>query len=214
MNNCKLCQHPLPPDNLQFEKDKRHYFFCSTCFLIQVTPQEYPSREQAIKRYNHHIKGAGNKGHIHFLHQAINPTLPFMSSGNKCLDYGCGPVPTLPCILSPLGFFCDIFDPYYNFSQEKETCVHHVFCLETAEHFFEPNKEFEHLFELILPGGTLTLMTEWYENLEQFSTWSYKRDITHVVFYHQKTMEYIANRYKVPLVYSDHERVAVFKKNL
>jgi hypothetical protein len=38
-------------------------------------------------------------------------------------------------------------------------------------------------------------MTEPYTSQIDFKAWHYKNDITHVIFYHSKTLEYLKNKF-------------------
>ena len=65
-------------------------------------------------------------------------------------------------------------------------------CTETAEHFYEPNKEFMRLDSLLEKGGWLGVMTNFYNDSIDFEDWYYRKDPTHVVFYTEQTLEVIA----------------------
>src|SRR5436190_869315 len=54
---------------------------------------------------------------------------------------------------------------------------------------------------LVRPGGVFAVMTSFYEDAESFAPWWYKRDITHVCFYHEMTMQWVArtNRWALDL---------------
>ncbi|MCH8053125.1 MAG: methyltransferase domain-containing protein, partial [Planctomycetes bacterium] len=76
-------------------------------------------------------------------------------------------------------------------SQVLDRSYDFVTCTETAEHFFEPGKEFEKLNGLVQPGGWLAVMTELFRD-QVFVDWRYVRDETHVAFYRQRTMQWNA----------------------
>jgi len=81
-------------------------------------------------------------------------------------------------------YFSDIFSKKYDF----------ITCTETAEHFFDPYKEFNVLDGLLVSGGWLGVMTCFLTDEELFGNWHYRRDPTHVVFYAEKTFEVIASQ--------------------
>ena len=71
----------------------------------------------------------------------------------------------------------DIYDPFFFpnldvFSKKYEF----ITCTETAEHFYDPHKEFINIDDMLLNNGWVGLMT------------------THVVFYSEKTFEVIADQ--------------------
>jgi hypothetical protein len=62
------------------------------------------------------------------------------------------------------------------------------------EHFHRPRKEFEKLYDLLLQNGKLYCMTDMFNETKNFDTWYYKNDHTHVFFYHEKTIAWIAEK--------------------
>ena len=58
--------------------------------------------------------------------------------------------------------------------------------------------------------GTLGVMTAFRPPKEQFSSWYYKNDLTHVRFFTPKTFEYIADILNMQIVYID-DGVVIFK---
>ena len=69
-----------------------------------------------------------------------------------------------------------------------------ITCTETAEHFYDPFKEFNTLNDLLKPGGWLGVMTSFLTSDEMFENWYYRRDPTHVTFYCEKTFQVIASQ--------------------
>ena len=67
-----------------------------------------------------------------------------------------------------------------------------ITCTETAEHFYDPFKEFNILNDLLIAGGWLGLMTCFMTDDSLFENWQYRKDPTHVVFYTRETLEVIA----------------------
>jgi hypothetical protein len=127
------------------------------------------------------------------------------------LDYGCGPTPTLGGLLKAHGLHCENYDPYF-FPAFPGKQFGYIFATEVVEHFFNPGDEFKQLSELLIPGGILTIMTEPWVSVEGFAEWHYATDITHVCFYHAKTIEYICTRYGFETLNKDTPRVTVLRK--
>ena len=82
-----------------------------------------------------------------------------------------------------------IFDLRYDF----------ITCTEVIEHVHEPFRVFEKLFNLLVPGGVLALMTGICDaDIErEFSGWHYHRDCTHICFYRPQTLDWIAQKFQV-----------------
>jgi hypothetical protein len=213
MNDCILCGQRILNDNWTFQGDPRYYWPCDHCGLVQVDAVFLPDEQKAVKRYLLHEQDAGSEGHIRHLRKALEPSLPYLSEGMTCLDYGCGPVPVLSGLLKNYGFACDNYDPSFGFLVEESCRYDFVFCLETAEHFMSPGQTWIHLLGKVKPRGFLTLMTERYRDKEQFGHWYYKRDFTHTNFYHQSTIQWLASAHSLDMRYDDGERVTVFNKN-
>lgn len=212
MNSCVLCQHPQTGPTLSFPDDKRTYIRCSNCNLIRVDESFLLTSDREKERYLHHLSDAGSEGHKQHLKHALSPALSFISPLSRCLDFGCGPKPVLRDLLAQSGILCDSYDLYFFPSLQPNIRYDHIFCLETAEHLFDPRREFTLIHQLLKPGGHVTFMTEWYHNPEDMKDWYYKRDYTHVIFFHEKTWAYISQTFRWQTVYSDQKRVIIFKK--
>jgi SAM-dependent methyltransferase len=144
--------------------------------------------------------------------QAITPALPYLKADMLGLDYGCGPTPTLAELLENQGLHCENFDPYF-YPAFPEYQFDFIFSTEVVEHFYQPEHSFQRMTDLLLPGGILTIMTEPWVTLENFSEWHYAKDNTHVSFYHTKTISFIAKRYGLEILNNESPRVTVLRKN-
>jgi cyclopropane fatty-acyl-phospholipid synthase-like methyltransferase len=67
-----------------------------------------------------------------------------------------------------------------------------VTCTEVVEHLHHPARTFQRLDSLLAPGGLLAVMTCFQTDDARFANWHYRRDPTHVVFYKQATLEWLA----------------------
>ena len=87
-----------------------------------------------------------------------------------------------------------------------------ITCTETAEHFFNPKKEFDLINSLLNKGGWLGVMTSFLTTSEVFDSWYYRRDPTHVVFYAEETFDVIAQQrnWHCEIITKD---VVLFNKN-
>lgn len=208
--SCPLCHTPNAGIAVK-GPDKRAYWQCPCCWLIYVSQQHYPNLEDEKKRYEVHQNTIENEGYVQFLNQAITPTLSLLQTGNKGLDYGCGPHPTLSQLIKQHGFECDNYDPFF-FPQAPQPPYDFIFATECIEHFFFPLRDFTQIKEWLKTGGYLTILTAMWQSHEQFANWSYARDFTHVCFYHTSTMDFIAKEMGFSIVMNDGKRVCVFKK--
>ena len=190
---CPLCSSLAEKSHLGGPQG-RGYLLCPDCKLIFMESAFLPTRAAEEERYKAHQNGPQDAGYVAFLNQAINPALPYLNNTMHGLDYGCGPNPTLSGLLLSHGLQCENYDPIF-FPAFPDHCFDFIFATEVAEHFFHPAEELNRISKLLLPGGILTLMTEHWSSLEGFAEWYYAKDMTHVCFYHSKTIEYICSQY-------------------
>jgi hypothetical protein len=174
----------------------RTYLDCADCRLVFVDPLHRPSAEAERAHYGTHQNDPVDAGYRGFLDRLRAPLAARLAPGAEGLDYGAGPAPTLSRMLQERGFATAVYDPFF----APDAAVlgrsyDFVTCTETAEHFHAPGDEFARLDALLLPGGWLGVMTETMDDTRDFGTWRYARDPTHVCFYREQTMAWIADRY-------------------
>ena len=189
--NCIVCKNNLV--NIFLMIDNKTYFECKKCYAKYLDKKHYIDTESEKKHYLKHENYIEDKKYQKFLSRLYNPLKKRLSKHDKGLDFGCGYCPTLAHMIKSDGFEIDIFDPY--FFPNKEIFFKKydfITCTETAEHFFNPYKEFNLLSDLINESGWLGIMTCFYNKEISFKNWHYRRDPTHVVFYSAETFEFIA----------------------
>lgn len=176
--------------------DSRTYWRCDACHLTFLSAESYLSPDDELARYLLHENSPEDCRYRQFLSRLTDHLIPKLQPGARGLDFGSGPGPTLSVMLEEVGFCMDLYDPY--FAPDTAPLEHtydFITCTETVEHFYQPAKEF-HLFDRLLRnGGLLGIMTEMLESDENFANWWYHREPTHVCFYKQETMAWIATRY-------------------
>ncbi|HEX9740871.1 MAG TPA: class I SAM-dependent methyltransferase [Ignavibacteriaceae bacterium] len=192
-------------------RDKRFYFRCEKCSLIFVPEIFFPSRKAEKSRYLEHYNSIEDSGYVNFLNRAISPALKYLNPEMIGLDYGCGYEPVLSQLLRRQHIECDNYDPLFGFKPSRGN-YDFVFSTECFEHFHQPSLEIDNIIKLLNPGGYLCIMTERWETLERFNTWYYKRDPTHVSFFHLKTFEYIIQSFGLVEMYRDRNRIIILKK--
>jgi SAM-dependent methyltransferase len=207
---CTLCgsSHPFL---IECDNDSRVYYACPDCDLIFTDPKFHLSPEEEIARYSEHNNGIEHSGYVEFLNRAIQPVMSYLTKEMTGLDYGCGPTPTLSRLLQREGITCFDYDPLFGFAH-PQTQYDFIFATECFEHFFHPGKEFNSINSLLKPGGYLAVMTEQYESLDSFKTWYYKRDKTHVSFFHRNSFLYLCKTFGYTIHWQDRNRVIVLQK--
>lgn len=208
--SCSLCgsttNHKLSPDN-----DSRYYFHCLNCQLIFVHPDFHLPRDKEKSRYMLHDNAINNEGYVSFLKKAIDPMIGFIRPGMDGLDYGCGPAPVLSQILAQKNIRCHNYDPVFGIEHPMQS-YDFIFATECFEHFYFPAEEIRKIVNLLRPEGYLAVMTNLWDSTERFNTWYYKRDPTHVSFFHRDSLAYIMQKHELTQAHCDNDRVIIFKK--
>ncbi len=186
-------------------------FQCGNCHLAYTNPDFYPDYESERERYNLHYNKPEDERYRSFLNRAVLPTLPYLTTGLKALDYGCGSGPTIQFLLREKEISCSNFDPIF-YPEFPQTTFDVIFATECVEHFHHPLIDFQKICSLLRTNGILTIMTHPYQKLEEFPNWYYTKDPTHVVFYHPKTFAFIESEFGLNILATPEERVYIFRK--
>lgn len=210
-STCPLCSTQQVLSFAQL-RDKE-YFRCEVCRLAYLLPQYFVTAEAARAHYRTHQNNPEDSGYRAFLSRLSVPLVRHLNAGAQGLDYGSGPGPTLSVMLEEQGFAMEIYDPFF---APNAGVLHRTYdfitCTETAEHFHAPREEFARFDRLLRPGGWLAVMTEMMQDGCDFEKWYYRRDPTHVCFYSQVTMNWIANHFCWTVEFP-HRNVALFRKS-
>ncbi len=192
--DCPACETPAPRFFLR--ADARDYWRCSACEATFLDPAMLPDRAAEQAEYRLHRNDPDDAAYRQFLHRLAAPLLERLPPARRGLDFGCGPGPALAAMLREAGhsmalydpFFCDdrgVLDDRYDF----------ISCSETIEHFHRPAAEFRRFDRMLVPGGWLALMTSFQNDDAKFANWHYRRDPTHVVFFREATLRYLARQF-------------------
>lgn len=176
--------------------DSKIYWRCDVCHLTFLSSDAYLSPADELARYLLHENSPEDCRYRDFLSRLTNYLIPKLKPGAKGLDFGSGPGPTLSVMLEEVGFAMDIYDPYFApDAAPLGRTYDFITCTETVEHFRHPAEEFHRFDQMLRHSGWLGIMTEMLESDEGFANWWYHTEPTHVCFYKQETMAWIAARY-------------------
>jgi hypothetical protein len=193
---CSLCGADCEP----FHTDQRRaYWRCRTCMLVQVPPVWHlaPTAERAI--YDLHENQLEEPGYRRFLSRMAEPLTERLTSGAEGLDFGCGPAPALAAMLGEKGMRVSLYDLYYHPDTAVFKRSWDFTATEVVEHLARPGEELERLWSCLQPGGWLGIMTKRVIDLEAFSRWHYKNDLTHICFFSDETFRWLAARWTAEL---------------
>jgi SAM-dependent methyltransferase len=188
------------------------YFRCENCKLVFADPAERLSPDQEKKRYDQHENDPNDPDYRDFLNQLFEPLNHLLPSGSTGLDYGSGPGPALSIMFEEAGHTMSIFDPFYdNDTSVLNQTYDFITATETAEHFYNPAREFNKLWSMLKPGGYLGIMTLLLPDTGSFHKWHYTNDDTHVTFYAKNTFRWIAKTFSADLTFHGN-RVIIMRK--
>ena len=194
-------------------KDKKTYWQCSCCSVKFLDQAFFIDEDTEKARYLEHQNEIGDPAYLKFLSKLSKPFKTKLKSDDHGLDFGCGHGPALAEMFKADGYSIDLYDPFFYPNKEVFSNKYNfITCTETAEHFFNPNREFKTLDSILAPGGWLGVMTTFLTEDKSFENWYYRRDPTHVVFYAEQTFEVIAeqNNWQLEIPAKD---IALFCKN-
>ena len=192
---CPLC-NGTEPRHLQIPEPSI-YFACPACDLHFLHPDQRLSADKERSRYLLHENSLTDIGYQIFVKPLFDEIVRHFPRTSIGLDFGSGHSPVLAELLKQRGYSIQLYDPF--FCPNPGALDHKydfVVACEVAEHFFEPASEFIRLRRLVKDGGSLFLMTLLVEPQKQdFTSWYYRKDPTHVVFYSANTIRWIAQRF-------------------
>lgn len=209
---CPLCR---VEDAILYHRDKRRsYFHCNNCSLVFVPSEYHLSSIEEKAEYDLHQNDSGDRGYRKFLSRLADPLLERIKQGQRGLDFGCGPGPTLSVMFEEAGFSMGIYDPvYFNDLTVLQKRYDFITSTEVVEHFRDPQQMFFTLFNMVKPGGILAIMTKMVISEDAFKKWHYTHDLTHISFFSRNTFEFIARKYSAELEFVDSD-VLFFTKSI
>jgi SAM-dependent methyltransferase len=215
-HQCPLCQSNQVGEYLrdtQFIGGRRDYFSCNQCALIFVTPNCHLSTSEERARYTTHKNSPQDVGYVKFLKQLTDPLKAHLHSESCGLDYGCGPGPAIDAIYKEEDIKVFNYDPYFkNDKALLNKTYDFVVCTEVFEHLRNPYEDIKRITNLVKPGGFIGVMTLLYKDEEDFKTWWYRKDNTHIMFYTKKTFQWINKHFNLEVLKIE-ARVVIFQKN-
>jgi hypothetical protein len=206
--NCLLCSHVA---------DEFHgaAFKCAHCGFVFKNPLNFLSAEEDVTRYSLHNNNSEDPGYQKFLNKLLIPLENFLPEKFSSLDFGCGPGPTLSGLLKNKGGTVFNYDPiFFNDKSVLQSRYNVVTATEVVEHFKTPDLDWDLLVSLVLPGGLLGIMTQFLNEDIDYDKWWYKNDPTHIGFYNEKSVSYLASKYQLEIIYNDKISVVLFRKKI
>lgn len=192
---------------------KRNLKHCLNCDLIFVPPAHHPTLEEELHRYRQHQNSFDNPGYVKMLSDVLTLIRQFGLGPDKSnlLDFGCGPEPVFVDLCRQAGFNAFGYDSHFQQEFPKKSPFEVISAIEVWEHFRSPAREIRFLLSYLAPGGLLAVRTLLHGGEKNISSWWYARDNTHLSFYSQQTMNWIAENFGLDQLFSDGEKLLLFK---
>lgn len=184
-----------------FHRDEhRDYQRCERCLLVFVPSTYFLSLQEEKACYDHHQNCPENVDYRIFLGRLFHPLKEKLASGATGLDFGSGPGPTLSVMLQEAGFSTAIYDPFYAPDESVlDNEYDFITTSEVIEHLHRPRIDLQRIWSILKPGGWLAVMTKRVRDAQAFSTWHYKNDPTHVIFFSKATFAWLAEQWSATL---------------
>lgn len=195
--SCPLCESP---DLKVFDRDKfRSYHLCATCQLISVPRTELISPDEEKARYDLH-ENDGNEEYRTYLSGVADLLLPRIEASSSGLDFGCGKSLLMEKILEGHGHTVESYDLYFHPKDSVlEKKFDFILLSEVIEHLANPRDVMTDLRSRLNEGGKIFLKTKLYPpDLLAFSSWSYKRDRTHIQFFNYDSLKKLGEIIDLP----------------
>ncbi len=196
MIRCPLChcaEHALYAHHKTSE-----YRLCSVCSLLFLLPSSYLNAQDEKCRYDLHTNSSDDLGYRKYLTKVLNPVKERVQEGAFGLDFGSGPGPTLSRMFEEEGYKMNIYDHFYAKDENVlEQKYDFITSTEVIEHLYDPRTVLDRLISMLKPQGLLTVLTQVYPSIDEFTSWYYKNDPTHVCFFSLETMKYLEKKWKV-----------------
>lgn len=190
------------------------YYCCSNCELISKDEDHIISQTDELEIYNNHQNSIEDPKYVEYFYRFLNDAVfPYTTSGKQGLDFGSGPSPVLAQILSRNhDYQMDIYDLFYAPERVYEGQKYDlVTSTEVVEHLENPIEYFGLFSKLLKPDGILAIMTSFHQNDDlAFLDWHYIRDRSHISFYTPRTMEFIATKVGLKIIYTDSIQYTTF----
>jgi hypothetical protein len=206
--HCKICERENHP--LKNNQTSIHYHYCKHCDLISKDDALYLPKELEKKRYDTHNNS--DESYQKYFTRLINDFIKPLDI-QTILDFGSGPYPMLYHLLKDQ-YNLNHYDPiYHNDLRYQDQKYDLIVLSEVLEHMYNPRVELTRLIGLLHKNGYLLIQTQFRTmSVEDFFSWWYTRDETHVSFYNMKTFEVIKDIFHLEIIKTNQKDIILLKK--
>lgn len=192
---CRLCNSIMEP----FTAGGLLYGDCPVCGYIQIDAGRLPGPRDEQARYELHHNSYDDRGYTGWIGSYLDRIIPVLPAGGTVLDFGSGPEPVPGRLLSERGFDVCLYDPYFAPATAwRNRSWQAIMLHEVAEHLAHPAAVLSELRPLLAPKGALCLRTRFApDDRTDFEGWWYRMDSTHVGFFRERTIRWIARYWQL-----------------
>lgn len=173
---------------------KEIYHECSVCRLIFLERCFLLGREAEFERYKQHNNSLDDVRYRRFLEKLTKPLIQRLGPGAVGLDFGCGPVEAMRGLFADVKIEVKSYDPYFFPDRSVLAGLYDFLILsEVVEHFYDLRAEFDFLKTLVRSGAWVGISTEIIQPTQDFQSWYYRKDPTHVNFFREATLLWLGD---------------------
>ncbi len=188
--DCPLCGYPAIPLK---QARSSSYAHCPNCKGISIDRDLLLEPKVEWEHYLKHNNNVDDPRYQNFVQPLVDLIALKQQPSHEGLDFGAGTGPVISHMLGERGFKMHLYDPFFHPDVSVlEAQYHFIVACEVIEHFHNPKTSFRQLLGLLEPSGTLYCRTTLIPDHIEFDRWHYKNDATHVFFYHEDTVAWIA----------------------
>lgn len=206
---CPLCYTQA---NHFFQDKRRNLYHCEHCLLIFADPNSYllPHIAQIRYQQNRHKR---KKSFQAFITSAIDEVAALSQAPISVLSFG--RVMSNKKLLNQIkkqGHKLTQYEPYNTASHTLSSSQYDLICCyRVLEHFHKPRVETQRLATLMKPGGWLAICSPLLTQVDNFSQWHHKNNVTHVSFYQIETIEFLAKQLGFKLLLATNDLILMQK---
>ncbi len=210
---CPLCHHEKT--NLYEKVQDRTYYQCELCSLVFVPRVELISFQHEKERYENHQNSEDNSDYIKYLAAIAEKISSKVSRGSTGLDFGCGKSLLMEKILGQYGFSVSSYDLFFHPNESVlEKKYDFILLSEVIEHLRDPDEVLRKISGLLKEKGSLIIKTKLLTNeIKDFKNWFYRRDITHVQFFSEKSFLKLGDLFQFEVYEEIGEDLFIFRNN-
>lgn len=189
--SCPLCG--IINSSIYHQDKYRCYYQCNLCSLVFVTPEYWINFEAERRVYDLHQNEVHDLGYQNFLSRLVTPLSKRLHQGAQGLDFGCGPGPALQQMFQQREHDVSLYDPHYFPDREVLVDQYDFICAtEVVEHLQYPREVFLQIKKCLRPDAIFAVMTQLVISQERFAKWRYIQDPTHICFYNESSLKFVA----------------------